>query len=213
MIRLKQSEIPEHLLKYFKPVHKSFILRNDVIWAKRNGMPESVTDRFSKKHEFIFFFVKQKKYYFDIDSIREKHTEESIKRLNRGISENHKYSDNNKGITSQRLNSKITSEKREFEKGKNPGDVSDFWDVTIKGTREKHYAAYNDELIKKPILAGCPEDGIILDPFCGTGKTLEVAYNMNRNFIGFEGSPEYFKNTKEKVKELKNNLFEGVNNE
>ena len=66
------SEIPQHLRKYFTPKHKRWIVRNDVIWAKRNGMPEPVTDRFSKKHEYMFFMVKSEKYYFDLDAVRDK---------------------------------------------------------------------------------------------------------------------------------------------
>src|SRR5690606_21889581 len=65
------SEIPQHLRKYFTPKHKRWIARNDIVWAKRNGMPESVTDRFSKKHEYFFFMVKQPKYYFNLDGVRD----------------------------------------------------------------------------------------------------------------------------------------------
>ena len=164
-------------------IERGWILRNDIIWAKRNGMPESVTDRFSKKHEYIFFMTKQEKYYFDLDAIRDKHKEVSITRNKYGLS---KYDD------------KDASRNREFKpgdflhlKGKNPGDVSDFWDITTKGSTNEHYASYNDELIKKPILAGCPEGGLIYDPFMGTGSTAEAALRANRNFIGSEMSEKY----------------------
>jgi hypothetical protein len=76
-------------------------------------------------------------------------------------------------------------------KGKNPGSVSDFWDIPTKGSSNEHYAAYNDELIKKPILSGCPEGGIIYDPFMGTGSTAESALRANRKFIGSEMSEKY----------------------
>ena len=76
-------------------------------------------------------------------------------------------------------------------KGKNPGTVSDFWDITTKGSSNEHYAIYNDELIKKPILAGCPEGGLIYDPFMGTGSTAEASLRANRNFIGSEMSEKY----------------------
>ncbi|MEI9909646.1 MAG: DNA methyltransferase [Bacteroidota bacterium] len=61
-------------------IERGWILRNDIIWAKPNGAPESVQDRFSKKHEFIFLFAKQANYYFDLDSIREEHKETSLSR-------------------------------------------------------------------------------------------------------------------------------------
>lgn len=164
-------------------IDRGWIVRNDIIWAKRNGMPEPVTDRFTKKHEYIFFLVKQEKYYFDLDSIRDKHKAVSINRNKYDLS---KYNDEN------------ASRNREFkageflhENGKNPGSVSDFWDITTKGSTKEHYAAYNDELIKKPILAGCPENGIIYDPFMGTGSTAEAALRANRQFIGSEMSEKY----------------------
>lgn len=166
-------------------IDRGWIVRNDIIWAKRNGMPESVTDRFSKKHEYIFFMVKQEKYYFDLDSVRDKHKWANDKR-NDG--KRHEYSDNAKGQNNEWVGINAVS----FNpKGKNPGDVSDFWDITTKGSNNEHYAAYNDELIKKPIFAGCPESGIIYDPFMGTGSTAEAALRSNRNFIGSEMSEKY----------------------
>ena len=167
-------------------IDRGWILRNDIIWAKPNGMPEPVTDRFTKKHEYIFFMVKSEKYYFDLDSIREKH---SIVSLNRD-----KY-----GRKSEYANGQAAVG-RSYEagemcnpKGKNPGSVSDFWDITTKPSSNKHYASYNDELLMKPILAGCPEGGIIYDPFMGTGTTAITALRANRNFIGSEMSTEYIK--------------------
>lgn len=100
-------------------IDRGWVVRNDIIWAKRNGMPEPVTDRFTKKHEFIFLMVKSDKYFFDLEEIK---------------------------IPSQDHNTT-----------KNPGSVSDFWDITTKPTSNKHFASYNDELLKMPILAGCPE--------------------------------------------------------
>ena len=74
---------------------------------------------------------------------------------------------------------------------KNPGSVSDFWDIPTKPSTNEHYASYNDELIRKPILAGCPEGGIVYDPFMGTGSTAEVCLRSKRLFIGSEMSEKY----------------------
>ena len=82
---------------------------------------------------------------------------------------------------------------KNVEKGKNPGSVSDFWEVTTKASSDSHFASYNTDLIKKPILAGCPEGGIIYDPFMGTGTTAIASIRSNRNFIGSEMSAEYIK--------------------
>ena len=167
------------------------ILRNDVIWAKRNGMPESVTDRFSKKHEFFFFFVKQQKYYFDLDGVRDKTI---IKGIDRKGSANIQGNMTNDGLTRTTAGLSLkTIEEKNNPLGKNPGDVSDFWDIPTQPSPDKHYATYNTDLIDKPIVAGCPEGGVILDPFCGTGTTLARAIQLNRQGIGIDGSEDYCK--------------------
>jgi hypothetical protein len=79
------------------------------------------------------------------------------------------------------------------ERGKNPGTISDFWDIPTKPSANEHYASYNDDLIRKPILAGCPEGGLIYDPFMGTGSTAQAAIRSKRNFIGSEMSEKYMK--------------------
>lgn len=193
---------------------RGWIVRNDCVWAKRNCMPESVTDRFSKKHEYFFFMVKSDKYFFDLNAIREKYKTVSIERSMRGLSESHKWKNGCDGKSPDSLNKpRPNRTKSNFggtkldgidahttysgnewnprEDGKNPGTIADFWDIPTKNSNSNHYAAYNDELLKKPILAGCPERGIIYDPFMGSGSTAECAIRANRQFIGSELSPEY----------------------
>ncbi len=189
------SEIPQHLRKYFTPKHKQWIVRNDIIWAKRNGMPESVTDRFSKKHEYFFFMVKNEKYYFDLDAIRDKTITENV--LRNKSAENFGLGTN--GFSDGFRNSNNP-------KGKNPGSVSDFWDIPTKPNKLNHYATYNESLISKPILAGCPEGGIIYDPFMGTGTTAEAAFKAGRKYIGSEMSEEYCKIAEERLKALTSQL-------
>lgn len=205
------------------------ILRNDILWSKRNGMPESVTDRFSKKHEFIFLFAKKHKYYFDLDSISDVH-KSNDKRI-QGIVRSRLYGYHNKLYTSFKTKIPVDqadlfssprarihregsldnlSAKRKFyrdnnlpegnPKGKNPGDVSDFWDIPTKPSNVKHFATFNFDLIDKPIIAGCPKGGIILDPFCGSGTTLIRAKQLGRNYIGIDGKKEYCKIAIERLK-------------
>ena len=166
-------------------IDRGWILRNDIIWAKRNGMPESVTDRFSKKHEYFFFMVKQEKYHFDLDAIRDKHKESSLARIEYGWKSEH---DSIGKIDTNKMGDRFCN-----PLGKNPGDVSDFWDVPTKPSANEHYASYNDSLIRKPVLAGCPKGGIIYDPFMGTGSTAEAALRSQRKFIGSEMSEKYLK--------------------
>ena len=166
-------------------IERGWILRNDCIWAKRNGMPESVTDRFSKKHEYMFFMVKSEKYFFDLDAIRDK----TITGIDRCDVVKSKTSSNATALNSGRakeLESNGSYEFRNNPKGKNPGDVSDFWDIPTKPSSTKHYATYSDSLLVKPILAGCPKGGIVYDPFMGTGSTAEVALRSGRNYIESE---------------------------
>ena len=179
-------------------IDRGWIMRNDIIWAKRNGMPESVTDRFSKKHEYFFFMVKSDKYYFDLDAIRDR-TETGLDRCDI-IKSN--TSSNATALNSGRakeLEKKGSYEFKNNPKGKNPGSVSDFWDIPTKPSSAKHYAMYNDSLLVKPILAGCPKDGIIYDPFMGTGSTAEAAIRAGRRFIGSEMSDEYVKIAEERL--------------
>lgn len=159
-------------------IDRGWILRNTIIWAKRNGMPESVKDRFAKKHEYLFFMTKRPHYYFDIDTVREHPLTNYGKRGKRDARFN--------GTGSENLNGD-----QYHPKGKNPGDVSDFWDIPVKAGKTKHIATYNEALIIKPVLCGCPEGGVILDPFMGTGSTAEVAIRAGRLFIGIEASEEY----------------------
>ena len=136
---------------------RGWIVRNDIIWQKPNGLPESATDRFSKKHEHLFFMVKSQRYFFDLDAIRDKHKTNSIERTR------HKWS-GQRELGSSWGGMDIT--KMCHQEGKNPGDVasmwdipdeSDVWNLNTKGSKDEHYASFNFALIEKPIAAGCPE--------------------------------------------------------
>lgn len=271
-------------------IDRGWIMRNDIIWAKRNGMPDSVTDRFTKKHEYFFLMVKSQNYFFDLDAIRDKIKTEIIQKKSKGVHSN-KYGDilneaeHRQGMHQQRgvgiiekrpnlptqeyfvsfmrdrikMNTlcesidipKTTIEHwyrkdqkgfsfpsvehwniikefldnwdEEFEmldarmteivyesddimknadKGKNPSDVSDFWDIPTKPSKMEHFASYNDKLIMKPILAGCPENGLVYDPFMGTGSTAHACLRANRNFIGSEMSESYVKICNKRIEPL-----------
>jgi DNA modification methylase len=135
-------------------IERGWIVRNDIIWAKRNAMPESITDRFSKKHEYFFFMTKSTEYYFDLDGIRDKVKAESLKRYEYAFSGNKGGVDRDMIGYNQGDKSHLIGEN---SKGKNCGDVADFWDIPTKPNSDKHYASYNEDLIHKPIVSGCPE--------------------------------------------------------
>ncbi len=173
-------------------------LRQDIIWHKPNPMPESVRDRCTKAHEYIFLMSKQAKYYCDMDSIREPVQESSLKRAN--------YIGHSG--TSKRLKEGVSWRPDDYEcnpLGRNKRSV---WTVTTRSYSEAHFATFPPDLIEPCILAGCPEDGLVLDPFMGSGTTALVAYENRRNYIGCELNPEYIKlNRADKAKE-KYTLFE-----
>lgn len=146
------------------------ILRNHIVWSKPNGMPESVTDRFSKKWESVFMFVKKPDYYFNLDSVREPHAEATRQRVMYPTGMNQKYKDNDIGQP------KGTFE-HILEKGKNPGDV---WNIPTQHSPEKHFAMWPEKLVERMILCSTKVGDTVLDPFCGSGTTLRVADKLNR---------------------------------
>jgi DNA modification methylase len=155
-------------------------LRQDIIWSKPNPMPESVTDRCTKAHEYIFLLSKSPKYYYDNEAIKEDSAESSKDRLNQDI-KNQKGSIRVPGKTNGTMNA-VGGEKR---------NKRSVWAVATQSYSEAHFATYPPELIKPCILAGCPEGGTVLDPFGGSGTTAQVASNLNRNAILCELNPEY----------------------
>jgi len=178
-------------------------LRQDIIWHKPNPMPESIKDRCTKSHEYIFLLTKSAKYYFDNKAILEPALYDGRKdTINKGTS--NKYSlnenyENGYSIPKERWPNKISNKDKIYQ-ARNKRDV---WSVCTKPEKESHFAVFPDTLIVDCIKAGCPENGIILDPFMGSGTTAVVARKLNRNYIGFELNPNYVKIAERKLhKEL-----------
>lgn len=165
---------------------RGWYLRQDIIWAKPNPMPESVTDRCTKSHEYIFLLTKSPRYYYDNESIKEPVSEATIQRLNQNT-ENQVGSDRAHAGIKSNGNLKAVGE---IESGRNKRDV---WNVAVKSYKEAHFATYPPELITPCILAGSKEGDTVLDPFSGSGTTGEVALQHGRNYIGLELNPDYAK--------------------
>lgn len=155
-------------------------LRQDIIWAKPNVMPESVKDRCTKAHEYIFLLSKSRKYYFDNQSIKEPSTtfDTSIRDRDNTKMNNTPGRSKMHGLTTN-----------DYEM-RNKRSV---WTVATQPFRGGHFAVFPPKLIVDCIKAGCPENGIVLDPFMGAGTTAVVARKLNRNYIGFELNPDYVK--------------------
>jgi DNA modification methylase len=162
-------------------------LRQDIIWHKPNPMPESVEDRCTKAHEYIFLLSKKPKYYYDHNAIKEPHKWSHVGEMRKG-----KESKNGGSIEEPiKGRGNTTGSFRAFgEGGKNKRSV---WTVTTKPFRGAHFATFPKELIEPCVLAGCPKGGTVFDPFTGSGTTAVVALNNGRNYIGTELNPDYVK--------------------
>ncbi|MCD9187018.1 MAG: site-specific DNA-methyltransferase [Pyrinomonadaceae bacterium] len=179
-------------------IEKGWILRNEIIWHKPNAMPQSVKDRFTVDFEKLFFFVKQRRYYFKRQFEPLKNPNE-LKRRYSDPYENHRYR-KSLGRVAKSLERMKQSQKEILERGRNKRCV---WTIGNGMSRSNHFAVFPEKLIETPILAGSSVGGIVLDPFLGSGTTAIAAKKLNRKFIGIDLNPEYVKLAKRRLS-LKN---------
>ena len=167
-------------------------LRQDIIWHKPNPMPESVKDRCTKSHEYLFLLSKNKKYYYNHEAIKEPAVGERWGG-NTPINMNNTKDTNNQfsGLTRPR---KMIYDKR---------NKRSVWKVTNKPYKGSHFAVFPPDLIKPCILAGSEENDIILDPFMGSGTTAFVSKELGRDYIGCELHEEYGKLIQKRLNERK----------
>ena len=176
-------------------------LRQDIIWAKPNPMPESVTDRCTKAHEYIFMLSKSAKYYYDAEAIKEDQIEyernRRLKEQSKGLDTVYKISrDGKTGQTPAGRNGAVRNVKRRQElalAGKR--NRRSVWMITTKPMPKifgaEHFATFPPEIPELCIKAGCPAGGIVLDPFFGAGTTGQEALRLGRKFTGIELNPKY----------------------
>jgi len=157
-----------------------WFLRSDIIWFKPNPKPESVKDRCTKSHEYLFILSKKKHYYYDIDALREPVTSTGGASFGK-----QRHSTEGTGAQSRRL---ASAAGRNHARGKNRRDV---WRIPVRSYPGAHFAVMPKDLVKPCILAGCPKGGTVLDPFAGSGTTGEVAAELGRNAVLIELNPVY----------------------
>ena len=160
-------------------------LRQDIIWHKPNPMPESVRDRCTKSHEYIFLFSKKPKYYFDIEAIKE-----NAKPDNSVRDRDHTKLSNTPGRT------RMGGLKTNHYTKRNKRDV---WRIATRPYKEAHFATFPEQLIEPCVLAGSRPNGIVLDPFFGSGTTGVVAEKFGRRYIGIELNEEYVELAKKRL--------------
>lgn len=208
--RTQKGKLPDKTLTMIplrfalEMVNRGWILRNTIIWHKPNCMPSSVKDRFTVDFEYIFFFSKQKKYYFE--------------------TQYEGFADNRKGFSGTKKESyegRVHLRKDDglmkatTNTGRNKRTV---WRICPKPFSGAHFAVYPEELCETPIKAGCPIGGTVLDPFFGAGTTGLVALKQNKKFVGIELNPEYIKIAEKRLKPYLeqtnlNTLFQNKKNE
>ena len=167
-------------------------IRSEIIWHKPNPMPESTKDRPTSCHEKIWLITKSKKYYYDADAIREPVSQGTITRLSEKNLKNQKGSTRGNGGMRSNGNMKPVGNMET----KNKRNV---WTITTKPCKEAHFATFPKDLIEPCIKAGCPENGIVFDPFGGSGTTGIVAKSLNRKAILSELNPEYIEIAKTRI--------------
>lgn len=167
-------------------------LRQDIIWAKGSCMPESVTDRCTKSHEYVFLLSKSDRYFFDNDAIKEPAVSRLQGRLTSTV--------NQPGAAA-----------RAKQGGQNPTcqggtfthrNRRSVWTVTTTSYKGAHFATWPPELVRPMVLAGCPVGGTVLDPFSGSATTGMVALQEGRNYVGIDLNPDYLPLAVNRVQEL-----------
>lgn len=180
-------------------------LRQDIIWNKPNAMPESVTDRPTKSHEYLFLLSKNPKYYYDHESIKEPAIYGTLDVRGSdgafGPPQKSKREDKPRGSFDGKYGNEA------FRAIRDKRNKRSVWTVSTKPLKEAHFATFPEDLIEPCILAGCPADGVVMDPFFGSGTTGRVALKHSRNFVGIELNKEYIKIAEKRLREVQLELI------
>lgn len=184
-----------------------WFLRSDIIWHKPNAMPESVTDRPTKAHEYLFLLSREPRYFYDADAIREPYKYDGRKVTHvegREGSIQHRSGERWPGLKPRRsgnaerkanpaavLGRGDTSHGVPWEEGDAGRNARTVWEIATQPFPGAHFATFPEELARRCIAAGCPAGGIVLDPFMGSGTVALVARRLGRKSIGIEINPEY----------------------
>jgi DNA modification methylase len=197
-------------------------LRQDIIWHKPNPMPESVRDRCTKAHEYVFLLTKSERYYYDAEAVSEPVSVSTTARLSQPSLPLQAGSDRVPGKTNGPMKAVgprfggnkfgDSDDPKNATKSGNVYQIPDangrrnrrsVWTVTTKPYSGAHFATMPPDLVEPCILAGCPEGGTVLDPFAGSGTTLAVAAELGRSGIGCELNPEYIELAEQRIAKSK----------
>lgn len=166
---------------------RGWILRNKIIWHKKNAIPQSCKDRFVVDYEEVLLFVKSKKYYFN-QLIEPFANSSNLNEIYNGKA--------NKDYEKERAQNPSDTKRRILASMRKRGggrSMRSVWSINTKRAKGNHTASFPEELVNRMIKSSCPANGIVLDMFCGTGTTCKVAQDFGLNFLGFDLNPEYVK--------------------
>lgn len=164
-------------------------LRQDIIWNKPNPMPESVTDRCTKAHEYIFLLSKSKQYYFDAVAIKQPYKDGTTGGSQIG---------GKKGNSELGMKTKLQKTPQGFFEMKDGANMKSVWTIPVRPFKGAHFATFPEKLPELCIKAGSKKDDIVLDPFFGSGTTGWVAQRLGRKWLGIELNPDYIKIAEER---------------
>ena len=193
-------ELPDWTTEPPSLLEEGFYLRQDIIWAKPNPMPESVIDRCTKSHEYIFLLAKSQKYYFDNEAIMEPIAKSTIVRCRTDFITDDNVSKRKHfdPITpSINPNTAEATRQKLIDSGKR--NKRSVWTVTTKPYAEAHFATFPPDLITPMVKAGCPVGGVVLDPFMGSGTTAWVAKEFGRRYVGIDLNQKYLELCKKRL--------------
>lgn len=163
-------------------------LRSEVIWAKRNCLPDPATDRPARAHEHVFLFTKSRRYWFDVDAIREDSDPEQEEH-NRKYAKEYKAHSERVATTGQPGN--VNNKGIHSRPGKNGRPARSVWSISAQPFAEARFAVMPPELARRAVVAGCKPGGTVLDPFSGSGTTGLVAQRNGRKYVGIDLSADY----------------------
>lgn len=177
-------------------------LRSDIIWHKTNPQPESAGDRPSRAHEYVFLLSKSKRYRYDADAVRTPLKPKTLTAY--GTHRRSKGTDALGQVRSHNVTERIPERKPRLNKdGELAGaNLKSVWRIAQSPYPGAHFATFPPKLVEPCVLAGAPPDGVVLDPFAGTGTTLEVALKLGRRAIGIEVQPDYVPLIEERLRGL-----------
>lgn len=165
-----------------------WLIRSENIWAKRNIMPEAVTDRPTRAHEQIFLFTRSPQYDYDADAIREQSDPDQEAHNQRYAKE---YAEHSRKVPTRGQPGNVNSLGIHSRPGKGGRNARTVWTISSTPSRHDHFASFPVEIPRRCIAAGCPEGGTVLDPFSGTGTTGEAARRLGRRYIGIDTHAPY----------------------